>query len=219
MTDRAFLGAFGSSVAIHLCLLGLGVFSLGWLKTQRAQESLEVIYEAMAAEQQLQQLSLQHAQAMRAGIVGPAPSQPLGGSVHLHIPEGSLLASGDLIPDIRVAQHSVIDLTNPMEAAQGNPMLLAYLNALKDHITQTVDAHPEWRKGVVGEGLVYVAFVLTPDGSLEDLSLVPKRSSGIAALRDIALRIVRSSAPFPSFPPSMQEPRTILVPFEFRLSP
>ena len=119
----------------------------------------------------------------------------------------------DLMPE----RSSVVDLTNLVDAARGNPVLLSYFSAIREQIQQTANRQA-WLTGTSTEGLVYVTFVLSATGAIREAQVVVDRSSGAAALREIALQIVTTAAPFPPFPPSVTEAtKTVVVPLEFLL--
>lgn len=54
------------------------------------------------------------------------------------------------------------------------------------------------------EGEVFLTFVLSPSGELIESSVNHEKSSGDLYLRQITLESVRSSAPFPEFPPRLK---------------
>lgn len=111
----------------------------------------------------------------------------------------------------------VIDLAD-LQAAAGNPVLLSYFGALREQIQQVANTG-SWPTAIGSDaGLVYISFVIQPKGTLRAASVMPDRTSASQALRDAALRMVTSAAPFPPVPPSYlkESPEmTVLVPIEF----
>ena len=218
MTDRAFTVAFGISLGVHLVLLVCQLVTLPWAHIARARTPLEVIYEYEIAQQEARRLQDQLARVKRdaaSSLTAPGASNPREGS-RIRIPERPMLSS-DRLPDLGPAPASVVDLTNLVEAARGDPVMLSYFSAIREQIQRTAN-HRTWLTGEEREGLVYVSFVLTSTGAIQEASIVSSRSADSSSLRDVAVQIVKASSPFPPFPPSMGEPnKTIVVPLEFLL--
>jgi len=85
---------------------------------------------------------------------------------------------------------------------------VAYVNLVREKIQEATDAaySKELQRGQ-GSSLE-LRIELNPDGKL--VSAAVTRSSGIAALDDLALRAVRDSAPFEPFPLEMRRTTNIL---------
>lgn len=221
VTDRMFVIAFGASMGVHL-ILSLGqMVPLKWLTAPRSRSStLEVIYELEVATLERQRLQEQLARAARER--GAAPSVPSASNrserPQIVIPTRPSLVMDRTLSDLTPTRSSsVVDLTNPVDAARGDPVLLSYFSAIREQIQQTANRHV-WLTGHEAEGLVYVSFLLASSGAAKTIDVVPERSVDSHTLREVALRIVKSAAPFPPFPPSMIEPsKTIVVPLEFLL--
>ena len=111
---------------------------------------------------------------------------------------------------------TAVDLTNVAEAAQGNPVLLSYFEAIREQIQRTANTQTWMPPGDASAGVVYVGFVLTSAGHVQSASVVQERSTASSELVQVALRIVKASSPFLPFPPSFKEPsKAIVVPLEF----
>ena len=84
---------------------------------------------------------------------------------------------------------------------------VAYVNLVREKIQEATDAaySKELQRGQ-GSSLE-LRIELNPDGKL--VSAAVTRSSGIAALDDLALRAVRDSAPFEPFPPEVRRTTNI----------
>jgi TonB family protein len=110
----------------------------------------------------------------------------------------------------------VVDLTNLVEAAQGDPVLLSYFSVIRERIQQTANRQTWLAADQGAQGVVYLSFVLSRDGEIASASVLPDRSARSRPLQDIALTIIEASSPFPPFPPSIDEPaKTVVVPLEF----
>lgn len=214
MSDRAFLLSFGVSLGIHLLLLVGQLLSLDWFRVPIRRTAIEVVYDRAVEQEALRLLQERLAKATRETISSPAP-RTIGSQTQIRIPERPPLTAGQALSEIMPDRASIVDLTNLVDAARGDPVLLSYFSAIREQIQRTANAQV-WVAGDPGEGLVYVSFLLAANGRLQDLSIVTERSGGSPALWDAALRILKTSAPFPPFPPSMAGPsKTIVVPLEF----
>ena len=217
ISDRILIIAFGISLAVHLALLVVQFLSLGSLSSPKKHLALEVIYDYQVAQQELKQLQMQLARAKREPVATPASAALGGEPAQIRIPERPSLSAEQDVIDIMPGRSSIVDLTNLVDASRGDPVLLGYFGAVREQIQQTAN-RAVWLSGVSAEGLVYVSFVLTPTGMIQDATIVSDRSALVEALRNTALRIVKTAAPFPPFPPSVAEPtKTIVVPLEFLL--
>ena len=214
--NRGFAIAFSISLGVHLSLLVARLPQWGWLQTQKEQPPLEVIYEYELAKEDLRQLEARLAKAKREALTAPALTvgvqQPL-----IRIPDRPLMSPQQTLPDLFRGRSAIVDLTNLVEAAQGNPVLLSYFSAIREQIQDTANRRT-WMTGEGRGGIVYVSFVLKSAGHVHSVAIMEDRSSSSQTLRNIAAKIVKSSAPFPPFPPSLRERRkTIIVPLEFLL--
>jgi len=215
MSDRMFLISFGASAGLHLLLLAGQLLSLDWFALPRQRLPLEVIYESRSdPAEELALLKEQLTRATRETSASPAPSLP-GGHTEIRIPERPLLAAEQSLAGLLPDRGPIVDLTNLVDAARGDPVLLSYFGAIREQIQRTANQQA-WLAGETTEGLVYVSFLLTASGRLQDVAVVTERSAEARPLWDAALRIIRGSAPFPPFPPSMTDPsKTVIVPLEF----
>ena len=122
-----------------------------------------------------------------------------------------------MLPELFPDRSAIVDLTDLVEAAKGNPVLLSYFSAIREQIQQAAN-HRTWMTGEGHEGTVYVSFVLAANGSIRSATVLEGRSVPSRTLQGIAMQIVQSAEPFPAFPPSLPEHRkTIVVPLEFLL--
>ncbi len=215
MSDRMFLISFGASVGLHLLLVVGQLLSWNWFDLPRQRLALEVIYETLEdPADELQLLKEQLTRATRETSASPAPSVP-GGHTQIRIPDRPLLAAEQPLAELMPDRGPIVDLTNLVDAARGDPVLLSYFSAIREQIQRTANDQA-WLAGETNQGLVYVSFLLTASGRLQDVAVVTERSAGARTLWEAALRIIRGSAPFPPFPPSMADPsKTIVVPLEF----
>ena len=214
MTDRTLLTAFAVSAVCHALLLAAQAARLWQLPLEAAPPALNVVYERPTEEPS------GAAQLQRAVSAGGRQASPglLGAAPRVRVAERSIGLSS--LPGHQTAlPQSVVDLTNIVEAAQGDPVLLSYFGAIRERIQRAANQR-NWLAGELAQGLVYVQFSLGADGRVDGVSVAQDRSTGPPRLRDAAANIIKAAGPFPAFPPSMTESRkTVVVPLEFLVSP
>lgn len=215
MSDRVFTIAFAISLGLHLVLLVGQFITLTWFTLSHPRPPLEVIYDYEIAQQELRQLRERLARAKQT--TASASSAPLGPRTEVRIPNRPLAGADAHLLDLAPGRSSMIDLTNLVEASQGDPILLTYFSAIREQIQHAANRQT-WLEETTDQGLVYISFVLTSTGAIQDAVVVSERSVPRDVLRSAALRIVKAAAPFPPFPSSITEPtKLIVVPLEFLL--
>ncbi len=85
-----------------------------------------------------------------------------------------------------------------------NLKYLSYNSTLRQRIRQRAFAYLQNSIFEVGE--VYVTFVLSKDGGLQEIKIIEDKTSASAKLRDIAVKSIRDSSPFPAFPQGFDYP-------------
>ena len=216
MSDRGLLISFGVSIGIHLVLLIGQLVSWPWFSAAKLRTPLEIIYDYEVAQQELRQLQEQLTRAKRETMASP-PSASNGLRTQIRIPDRPFLATTHDLADTMLNRSAFIDLTNLTEASGGDPVLLTYFSAIREQIQRAANRRA-WLTGEDHEGLVYVTFVLTTTGAVQQTAILSDRSVSSRTLQETALRIIEVAAPFPPFPPSIGEPsKTIVVPLEFLL--
>lgn len=216
MSDRAFVIAFSCSLAAHLLLLGANFVHPSWKRHERMRRALmQVVYEHQAAEREVERLRRQIEQAKQSAAAAPRPSQP-GGAARIRIADRpAVMPEGMTSAEMVAARGNLIDLTNLVEAVQGDPVLLSYFGAVREQIQREASEN-QWSLEVPEQGVVYISFLLSPKGAIDRVEVVSGRSALSRILQDAALKIVSASAPFPAFPPSMgTASKTVIVPLEF----
>lgn len=214
MNNRAFVAAFAASAACHALLLLsrlIQLWQLPLLPPRTASDTLHVVYERAPED------AKDAAQLQRALSGSGLQNTPglLGAVPRVRVADRSI--GLPLLPS-EARRQSVVDLTNIIEAAQGDPVLLSYFGALRERIQRTANQR-RWVGGDMAQGIIYVAFTLSEHGQVQSVSVVQERSAAAPHLQEAALGIVRSAGPFPPFPPSMDGgAKTIVVPLEFLLN-
>lgn len=214
--DRPLLVAFSISLTLHALFLGVQLARVSQQLKELDTKPLKVVYEFQAAEQEMMRLQRQVARLEAGGqssglpgIANPTPTIRIPDRATLTLPTPSGIGE--------VNRATIVDLTNLVEAAQGDPILLSYFSAIREKIQSTANKQT-WMAGEQSQGLVYISFVLSDSGQVQSSQILTDRSESSRFLQDIALKIIRGSNPFPPFPPSLKESsRTVVVPLEFLL--
>lgn len=220
--DRSFLAALSVSLACHVLFFSIQLIRLHRVALDTSHKALDVVYEAQSVAAMARELQGLRGQLTQMAGVGEAQAGVLPGfaapTPKIRIPDRSMGMGGgmpSLVPDARLSRPAVVDLTNLVEAAQGNPVLLSYFSAIREQI-QTTANRQAWQSGGTAQGLVYVSFGLSATGQVSSASVLSDRSTPSRFLQDVALNIIKASSPFPVFPPSFSaSSRTIVVPLEF----
>jgi TonB family protein len=107
----------------------------------------------------------------------------------------SFLKKPEIRPDI-IAVKKKINLPHVDIDKINNPSYLSYYQIIREKIRRS--AYQNYSTSDMGE--VYVSFIVSSSGYLEEARLVEEKSSRNAHLRDIALKSVNDASPFPKFP-------------------
>ena len=222
--DRTLAVAFCVSLACHLVLLGFQVMDLRWLTpTAKPDALMDVVYEYQIAEEELRRLQRQLADLgegpkLTEASGGPSAAPGLSPALsQVRIPERPIAALSAMPSEALAARAAVVDLTNLVEAAHGDPVLLSYFSAIREQIQRTANQQTWLTSEVDAQGLVYVAFVLAASGRVHSVTVLGDRSAPSRLLHDIALKIIKTAGPFAPFPPSLggESAKTVVVPLEF----
>lgn len=94
-----------------------------------------------------------------------------------------------------------------------NPLYINYYQVVREKIKHS--AYQSYTRTERGE--VYLSFVISSGGDLKQSRIVDERSSFSPYLREIALKSVQNSAPFPNFPKELDYPQlsfNVIISFE-----
>jgi outer membrane biosynthesis protein TonB len=94
-----------------------------------------------------------------------------------------------------------------------NSSYISYYQIVREKIKRA--AYQNYIRQDTGEA--YITFIISSDGSLKETRLVEEKSTSQQYLRDIALKSVKDSAPFPSFPQELNYPSltfNVIISFE-----
>ena len=105
-------------------------------------------------------------------------------------------------PDISVLKKRIS--LAPVEMNKiNNPSYVSYYNLVREKIRRA--AYQNYSHAETGE--VYLAFLISNPGVLNNVRLIEEKSSGDIYLREIAMRSIRDAAPFPPFPKDLDYPQ------------
>ena len=96
-----------------------------------------------------------------------------------------------------------------------NPVYLNYDQIIRNKIKDR--AYMNYSGIDIGE--VYLTFVLASDGSLKQIKLIEEKTSANEYLKNIGLKSIQESTPFPSFPRDLKYPElsfNVLIKFEVK---
>ncbi len=94
-----------------------------------------------------------------------------------------------------------------------NPGYISYYQIVREKIRRS--AYQNFTHNETGE--VYISFIISNDGMINDVRLVEEKSTVNDYLKDIALRSVKDASPFPNFPKELDYPQlsfNIIISFE-----
>ncbi|MFC1624111.1 energy transducer TonB [Candidatus Omnitrophota bacterium] len=93
---------------------------------------------------------------------------------------------------------------------------ISYYRAVRERIRERVDAN-YLRNRNLGEGEIFLSFVVVSSGELIRARVIDERSTSNALLRNIAINSIRDASPFPPFPTGMSQYKitfNIIISFE-----
>jgi len=94
-----------------------------------------------------------------------------------------------------------------------NPVYLKYYRTIRDKIRRY--AYYNYNRAYAGE--IYISFLVTSEGSLKALKIIDEKSTSSDYLKEIAVRSIKDSAPFPPIPKELNYPElsfNVIIAFE-----
>ncbi|MDD5566314.1 MAG: hypothetical protein PHG31_05450 [Candidatus Omnitrophica bacterium] len=132
-------------------------------------------------------------------LMGPERRSQLASSDFSNLP---LVRPEVIKPDI-IAIKKKISLP-PLDPGKiTSNSYMSYYQIVREKIKRA--AYQNYIRNDTGD--VYLSFVIARDGSLREVKLHEDKSTGGFYLREVALRSIRNSAPFPSFPKELDYPQ------------
>ena len=96
-----------------------------------------------------------------------------------------------------------------------NPRYLKFEDSLREKISNRAHFYANQPGFEVGE--VYLTFVLLSDGSLKEVKIIDEKTRANDFLRNIGIRSIKESSPFPNFPKDLKCPEltfNVIISFE-----
>jgi outer membrane biosynthesis protein TonB len=130
------------------------------------------------------------------------------------------VSKGDILDKQPIKIPSLAEkrsITVPVLTSQKitNPQYLSYNDRIRDKIRNRAYFYIDDPKFQAGE--VYMTFVVSADGNLKELQVINERSHANEYLRQVGLRSIKESSPFPAFPPELRYPElsfNVVISFE-----
>jgi hypothetical protein len=217
ISDRAFQFTLLISTALHLVVL----FQSNSLSNSASQNNkkkealLEISYlkllenDITPAKESGLKLEIPPSLPSRIAAAKKAPppfidrentfkekNNPLFAQKSLFAP--SFLKKPEVKPDI-IAVKKRISLPHVDIDKINNPLYLSYYQIIREKIRRC--AYQNYTIADTGE--IYISFIVSSMGYLEETRLVEEKSSPNIYLRDIALKSIKDASPFPKFPPEL----------------
>jgi TonB family protein len=94
-----------------------------------------------------------------------------------------------------------------------NPSYISYYQIVREKIRRA--AYQNYSS--LEEGEVYISFIISGNGRIQETRLVEEKSSANSYLREIALGSIKDASPFPDFPKELDYPQlsfNVIISFE-----
>jgi len=223
-SSRVFQITFLVSLAAHVIILSQNP-DFQFFPTKKTQQNLQVMYvrppketktESKAQAQRKMDPFLKLTPKISSEKRNPPPFLDkdnilgkLSGKIRI---DSSVSKPPVVKPDI-IAIKKRITLPPVDFNKLDNPSYLSYYQIVREKIRRS--AYFNYTHTETGE--IYVSFVISADGVLEEAKLVEEKSSQNVYLRNIALRSVQDASPFPAFPKELDYPTlsfNVVISFE-----
>lgn len=118
------------------------------------------------------------------------------------LPESSFNKPAFIKPDI-IAIKKKITLPPVDMNKIDSPSYIGYYQVVREKIRRS--AYQNYANTETGE--VFMAFVISREGSLKDVKIIDEKSSPYKYLRETAIKSVQDASPFPNFPKELDYPQ------------
>ncbi len=208
--NRLLLYTLGASLMVHLMLLPKVPF-VQLVKPKKDMKLIEVAYQQkkkVAAKEgndkskneEIKTLKKEKLTDDKVLLKKTATNSPVIKEVNKLSSQISLTNKPVQLDRLPVERRITIP---PLKSEKiNNPFYLNYYQLVRTKIRNEA-----YRNYVDSEsGQVYLTFVLLADGTLKQLKLIEEKTSAQSNLRNIGLKSIRESNPFPPFPPDLKYP-------------
>ncbi len=223
--NRIIYYSLVGSCLIHLCFLAVSYFILPPLNKAKVK-SMEIRYHAQPKPKVVERpariesvSNLKESRKVYAVSPKDLVEKQLTSPTFLRDP-------AKLTRRIDVADKQPIKMSNLVEKRSvsvpvvvtqkiTNPNYVGYNDRIRDKIRNRAYFYIDDPQFQAGE--VYLTFVITADGNLKDLQIIPQRSQANEYLQNVGLRSVKESSPFAPFPADLKYPElsfNVVISFE-----
>lgn len=227
MSNRIFQYSLLASIIVHLIFLV--AFSIVKIKSApKSLKQIEVTYQNIKQKQvkkketvakDLKPIERVEPQPKKIELLDKIDQQPTFFEKKL----GDIAKFSDrvkmnkkLTPNINpVDVHRTIKIPMLKSEKISNPKYLSYNQSVRQKIRERAYAHVDHPDFDFGE--VYLTFVIASDGKLKDLKIIEHKTHANDYLKEIGLRSIKESSPFPPFPKDLVYPEltfNVIISFE-----
>jgi TonB family protein len=210
--NRTFQIAFLVSLLAHGTIL-LQNSHLGSFRQDKKEQKLEVRYikEPLLKEQLFRKTSQQEP-FLKLPSQMPLSQRVSPPRIDKDEALGRSKQAGNELPDIArpvLAKPDIIAIKKRISIPAlgvekiNNPTYLNYYQIIREKIKR--QAYRNYTRIETGE--VYLSFIVSSDGALQEIRLIEEKSSQSTYLKQTAILSVKDAAPFPVFPKTLDYPR------------
>ena len=219
--DRIFIFALIASIFLHLVAVILISFTQARLPAKPFKK-IEVVYQAVLpfkeTPQRIQEL---HTFKDKKAAAAPQILSKNEGDPQLFMKDLMKAPSQFKLSSKQPIKLGSMDTKRqvkiPMLESEKimSPRYLNFKERLREKIQNRAYFYAQNTDFELGE--VYLTFVLSSDGNLKEIKIIDEKSKADDALRNISLRSIKESSPFPAFPPDLKYselPFSIIIEFK-----
>lgn len=139
----------------------------------------------------------------KESLLPPANKENLLSITRQNLPRSQAAVKPAVIrPDI-IPGKKKISLSRVESEKSHNQSYDTYYDFVREKIRRA--AYQNYNRNETGE--IYLAFIISSTGTLQDARIIEEKSSINNYLREVALRSIKDAAPFPSFPQELDYPQ------------
>jgi len=213
-SEKIFLIALIVSLGLHAAILIQNPnFSIFTPKQKETTPEISYVKEPLKASEEEKQVSSQKREPflklsskITADKRNPPPFIEKQASpsrnIDENIPKPSFERPTFTRPDISAIKKKI---TLPPVGLDkiNNPTYISYYQIVREKIRRA--AYQNHNRAETGN--IYISFIISSDGYLQETRLSEERSAPSRYLREVALRSVKDASPFPNFPKDLNYPQ------------
>lgn len=211
MEDKFFHLSLIASFLFHVFLF-ICLFLSNVRYGKKNPKVIEVIYQTEIKEVQKTKHKLQNILSVREKKLKTDPEilskkDTLSSSVLEDIANPSVKPKVHIKPLSRIQKmERRRHISVPMLQSEKitNPKYLNYHDRIRNKIRDRAYFYVDDPRFEVGE--VYLTFVISMDGTLKQVKIIPEKTSANDYLKGVGIRSIKESAPFPPFPKDLKYP-------------